>query len=216
MTRRHAARLAATAATLTAMTIATTTALIPLPALAAARPATPTDPVPALQALGLDVVDNDGFIGASGAAPLIQAAASLFSQVGDYALFTGPNETGTGYLAITDDNTHYWVELQVPASTVGSIINDTTDDVGFFTVANHEGTRQDEEGPETTGNTPNPDAPRARPDDSGAKGVAAGSPGVVSGNVIQIPLHVPINLCGNSIDIIALLNAASGNTCVNG
>ncbi|MFF4409403.1 chaplin [Streptomyces sp. NPDC002536] len=52
--------------------------------------------------------------------------------------------------------------------------------------------------------------------DAGAKGVAAGSPGVISGNVIQIPLHVPINLCGNSIDIIALLNAASGNTCVNG
>ncbi|MFD9224575.1 chaplin [Streptomyces sp. NPDC060064] len=51
--------------------------------------------------------------------------------------------------------------------------------------------------------------------DSGAKGVAAGSPGIVSGNVIQVPIHVPINLCGNTIDIIALLNEASGNTCVN-
>ncbi|MEU5423183.1 chaplin [Streptomyces sp. NPDC001407] len=51
--------------------------------------------------------------------------------------------------------------------------------------------------------------------DSGARGVAAGSPGIVSGNVIQVPLHVPINLCGNSIDIIGLLNAASGNTCIN-
>ncbi|MFI9050872.1 chaplin [Streptomyces sp. NPDC053427] len=51
--------------------------------------------------------------------------------------------------------------------------------------------------------------------DAGASGVAAGSPGIVSGNVIQAPLHVPINLCGNSIDIITLLNAASGNTCVN-
>ncbi|MET9645977.1 chaplin [Streptomyces syringium] len=51
--------------------------------------------------------------------------------------------------------------------------------------------------------------------DSGAKGVAAGSPGIISGNVIQVPIHVPINLCGNTIDIIALLNPTSGNTCVN-
>ncbi|MEU5090986.1 chaplin [Streptomyces sp. NPDC021356] len=52
--------------------------------------------------------------------------------------------------------------------------------------------------------------------DSGANGVAAHSPGVISGNVIQIPLHVPVNVCGNTIDIIGLLNPAFGNTCVNG
>ncbi|MDT0449324.1 chaplin [Streptomyces hesseae] len=50
--------------------------------------------------------------------------------------------------------------------------------------------------------------------DSGAQGAAVGSPGVVSGNVIQVPIHIPINLCGNSIDIIALLNPTFGNTCV--
>ncbi|MFE6690494.1 chaplin [Streptomyces sp. NPDC057743] len=52
--------------------------------------------------------------------------------------------------------------------------------------------------------------------DSGAGGGAVGSPGVISGNVIQIPLHVPINLCGNTIDIIGLLNPAFGNNCLNG
>ncbi|MFJ9560662.1 chaplin [Streptomyces fuscichromogenes] len=52
--------------------------------------------------------------------------------------------------------------------------------------------------------------------DAGAQGAAVGSPGVLSGNVIQVPVHVPVNLCGNSIDIIALLNPAFGNTCVNG
>ncbi|MFD5432780.1 chaplin [Kitasatospora sp. NPDC127067] len=50
---------------------------------------------------------------------------------------------------------------------------------------------------------------------SGAEGVAAGSPGVLSGNQIQVPIHIPINLCGNSIDIIGLLNPAFGNACVN-
>jgi hypothetical protein len=51
--------------------------------------------------------------------------------------------------------------------------------------------------------------------DAGADGVAAGSPGVLSGNVVQIPVHVPVNLCGNSVNVIALLNPAMGNTCVN-
>ncbi|MFD0315087.1 chaplin [Streptomyces flavalbus] len=51
--------------------------------------------------------------------------------------------------------------------------------------------------------------------DAGAEGVAAHSPGVLSGNVVQVPLHIPINLCGNTIDIIGLLNPAFGNECVN-
>ncbi|MFJ6212421.1 chaplin [Streptomyces sp. NPDC092296] len=50
---------------------------------------------------------------------------------------------------------------------------------------------------------------------SHAEGVANASPGVISGNTIQIPVAVPINLCGNSIDIIGLLNPAFGNTCIN-
>ncbi|MFH8609738.1 chaplin [Streptomyces sp. NPDC018029] len=51
--------------------------------------------------------------------------------------------------------------------------------------------------------------------DAGAQGAAQNSPGVISGNAIQVPVHVPINLCGNTVDIIGLLNPAFGNTCVN-
>ncbi|WP_405497006.1 chaplin [Streptomyces sp. NBC_00096] len=51
--------------------------------------------------------------------------------------------------------------------------------------------------------------------DAGAQGVAAHSPGVGSGNVIQIPIHIPVNACGNSLGAIGLLNPAYGNTCVN-
>ncbi|GGS45983.1 MULTISPECIES: chaplin [Streptomyces] len=51
--------------------------------------------------------------------------------------------------------------------------------------------------------------------DAGAGAVAANSPGVLSGNVIQVPIHIPINLCGNTVDVIGLLNPAFGNTCVN-
>ncbi|MER6913680.1 chaplin [Streptomyces sp. NPDC000594] len=51
--------------------------------------------------------------------------------------------------------------------------------------------------------------------DAGAQGAAVGSPGVLSGNLVQVPVHIPVNVCGNTIDIIALLNPAFGNTCVN-
>ena len=48
-----------------------------------------------------------------------------------------------------------------------------------------------------------------------AQGVAAGSPGVLSGNLIQVPVHVPINVCGNTVSVIGLLNPAFGNSCAN-
>ncbi|MEV0035756.1 chaplin ChpH [Streptomyces sp. NPDC056909] len=51
--------------------------------------------------------------------------------------------------------------------------------------------------------------------DSDAQGAAVNSPGVVSGNVIQAPIHVPVNVCGNTISVIGLLNPAFGNACVN-
>ncbi|MFI0990805.1 chaplin [Streptomyces exfoliatus] len=51
--------------------------------------------------------------------------------------------------------------------------------------------------------------------DTGAQGVAAYSPGVGSGNLIQIPVHVPVNACGNTVSVIGLLNPAFGNTCIN-
>ncbi|WSU42799.1 chaplin [Streptomyces sp. NBC_01089] len=52
--------------------------------------------------------------------------------------------------------------------------------------------------------------------DSGAEGAAIGSPGVLSGNVVQVPIDVPVNACGNSVNVIGLLNPAFGNTCGNG
>ncbi|WP_406283513.1 chaplin [Embleya sp. NBC_00896] len=51
---------------------------------------------------------------------------------------------------------------------------------------------------------------------SEADGAAVGSPGVLSGNNIQVPVHVPVNVCGNTVNIlIGVLNPTFGNTCVN-
>ncbi|WP_318200031.1 chaplin family protein [Streptomyces sp. SCL15-4] len=51
--------------------------------------------------------------------------------------------------------------------------------------------------------------------DSAAGGYAGGSPGLVSGNGIQLPVDVPVNACGNTVNVVGLLNPAMGNRCAN-
>lgn len=50
--------------------------------------------------------------------------------------------------------------------------------------------------------------------DAEAFGVASHSPGVLSGNVVQIPIELGLNVCGNTVNIIGFLNPAIGNVCV--
>ncbi|MEV4435516.1 chaplin [Streptomyces sp. NPDC049585] len=52
--------------------------------------------------------------------------------------------------------------------------------------------------------------------DSGAGAVATHNPGIASGNTVQVPVTVPVNACGNTVNVVGLLNSATGNTCVNG
>ncbi|GAB2691891.1 chaplin [Kitasatospora kifunensis] len=48
-----------------------------------------------------------------------------------------------------------------------------------------------------------------------ASGAAVGSPGVGSGNTVQVPVDAPVNVCGNTVDVVGLLNPAYGNQCGN-
>ena len=48
-----------------------------------------------------------------------------------------------------------------------------------------------------------------------ADGTAVGSPGIVSGNVVQAPVHVPVNAVGNTVNVIGALNPAFGNLGIN-
>ncbi|MEU1708812.1 chaplin [Streptomyces sp. NPDC005706] len=53
-------------------------------------------------------------------------------------------------------------------------------------------------------------------DGASAEGAATGSPGVISGNAIQVPVHIPLNVCGNTVNVVGLLNPSAGNACENG
>ncbi|MFH9074019.1 chaplin [Streptomyces alboflavus] len=50
---------------------------------------------------------------------------------------------------------------------------------------------------------------------SDANGAAKNSPGVGSGNLVQAPVHVPVNACGNSVSVVGILNPTFGNVCEN-
>ncbi|MER6981987.1 chaplin [Streptomyces carpinensis] len=49
--------------------------------------------------------------------------------------------------------------------------------------------------------------------DAGAQGTASNSGGLLSGNVIQVPVDLGLNVCGDSIDVIGLFNPAGGSGC---
>ncbi|GGS01847.1 hypothetical protein GCM10010252_45630 [Streptomyces aureoverticillatus] len=51
--------------------------------------------------------------------------------------------------------------------------------------------------------------------DSGARGGSSDSPGVLSGNSVQLPVDVPVNVCGNTVNVVGALNPAAGNHCAN-
>ncbi|MFD0269983.1 chaplin [Streptomyces sp. NPDC127106] len=51
--------------------------------------------------------------------------------------------------------------------------------------------------------------------DADASGKTERSPGLLAGNLVQLPIHSPVNVCGNTVSIVGLLNPAAGNRCTN-
>ncbi|GGV04129.1 hypothetical protein GCM10010211_84210 [Streptomyces albospinus] len=48
-----------------------------------------------------------------------------------------------------------------------------------------------------------------------AKGAAVSSPGIGSGNLVQVPVKVPVGVAGNTVNVGGVLNPAFGNTSAN-
>ncbi|MEU4995658.1 chaplin [Streptomyces sp. NPDC021622] len=48
-----------------------------------------------------------------------------------------------------------------------------------------------------------------------ADGNAVGSPGIGSGNLVQAPVHIPVNAVGNTVSVIGALNPAFANDGLN-
>jgi hypothetical protein len=51
--------------------------------------------------------------------------------------------------------------------------------------------------------------------DTTAEGAATMSPGVGTANLVQAPVHLPVNAVGNTATVVGLLNTAYGNAAAN-
>lgn len=128
----------------------------------------------------------------------VAAASSVLAAVGGYASADSSAEgNAAGSPGALSGNS-----VQVPVDVPVNACGDTVDAVGAVNPA--------------FGNkcaTTSAYATR-----SGASGTsdATGSPGLLSGNTVDVPVHVPVNACGDSVDPVGILNPAFGNSCANG
>ena len=51
--------------------------------------------------------------------------------------------------------------------------------------------------------------------EANAHGGAHNSPGLLSGNNVQVPVHIPVNACGITVSVIGILDQAFDNHCTN-
>lgn len=49
--------------------------------------------------------------------------------------------------------------------------------------------------------------------DAEAEGFVSHASGLVSGNYVEAPIHIPLNVCGSTVNVLALLNPTFGNVC---
>jgi hypothetical protein len=180
---------------------------------------------------GLTVVIHDGYLSAQGAAADVHTAAGLFAGIGDIAVYSGPDQTGTGTLAVAVDppGGDDWVELQTADMAIASAENNYNNPFGVYDAAGKLLATIDAHGTKNVSpaipDSPDPRDSASKADDSAskaddsadsaAKGMVAGSPGFPGGDAVHIPASMPLTICGDSIDVIALFNPALGNICEN-
>ncbi|WP_406727483.1 chaplin [Streptomyces sp. GD-15H] len=93
--------------------------------------------------------------------------------------------------------------VQVPVHAPVNVCGNNVDVVGAFNEASDNDCRNTSRGGHDGGG-------------AYAEGAAKGSHGVLSGNLVQVPLDVPVNVCGNNVGLVGLFNSTHGNDCSNG
>jgi LPXTG-motif cell wall-anchored protein len=60
-----------------------------------------------------------------------------------------------------------------------------------------------------------PVASAARGAGASAHAITKDSPGLANANVVQVPLELPVDVCGDSVNVVGVRNSAIENSCVN-
>ncbi|MFD5026716.1 chaplin [Streptomyces sp. NPDC058373] len=150
----------------------------------------------------------------------VAAATGVIAVTGGYA----QADAGAGSAATNSPGVLSGNSVSVPVHVPVNACGNSVDVVGLLNpafgnnCANGAGSQAGAEEravqPASDGSTRAADAGDS-PSGATAEGVAAGSPGILSGNVVQAPVDVPVNVCGNTVSVVGLLNPAFGNNCAN-
>ncbi|MFI6058061.1 chaplin [Streptomyces sp. NPDC051286] len=131
---------------------------------------------------------------------VMAAASGILTAAGGYAFADASADgTATDSPGIGSGNA-----MQVPVHVPVNLCGNTVNVVGLLNPAFGNGCENTDSGPDDNGTR-----------GASAEGSTSDSPGVLSGNLIQAPIDIPVNACGNSVDVVGALNPASGNGCAH-
>ncbi|MFF9215493.1 chaplin family protein [Streptomyces viridosporus] len=137
--------------------------------------------------------------------------ASSYGESGGGAQAVGGTEGSPGVLS----GNNVQAPVHVPVNACG---NDVTA-VGAFNTAADSSCANDSQARESGDRSSASSRGASSYGESGggarAVGGTGGSPGVLSGNNVQAPVHVPLNVCGNTLDLIGLFDSSYGTSCAN-
>ncbi|HTJ71020.1 MAG TPA: hypothetical protein VL551_25985 [Actinospica sp.] len=95
--------------------------------VSASASAAPLDATAVLRQAGLTYQDSAGYLGAEGPAADVRAAAARLAagRVGNTAFYTGPDETGIGFLVVSGDGLPPTTDFQVADMTAVNVENNS-------------------------------------------------------------------------------------------
>jgi hypothetical protein len=146
----------------------------------------------------------------------VAAATGVLAAAGGYAhADSAANGSATNSAGVLSGNT-----VQAPVDVPVNVCGNTVDVVGVLNPAvgnacTNQSAGKDDAGGYGGGGSHGGSGAHGGSGGAHADGHTAHSPGVASGNHVQAPIHVPVNACGNTVDVVGLLNPTTGNDCAN-
>lgn len=136
--------------------------------------------------------NSGGATASGGAAGAAGAAAPDSADGGDGATAVGGAQGSPGILS----GNNVQIPVDIPVNACGNSVNvvGVGNAAAHNHCANHGGTDHGA---------------------TAATGATGGSPGILSGNNVQVPVHVPLNVCGDTVNVVGIANPAVHNGCVN-
>ncbi|MFD7450863.1 hypothetical protein [Kitasatospora sp. NPDC059827] len=169
-----------------------------------------------LRAMGLEVRTVKGLILAWGQATTVNQAVTRFADKNPTAMFTGPDQTGDGYLLVRGTSIAPWIGFTAGSGVaIQSVSNENDGETVVYDQATgHLNVDEDHHTAENLP-APHPTAGTSRRAGNTHGAVTFSHQPTPLGQRYQIPINIEANTCSSSIGAISGLDPALANNCIN-